>query len=173
MLRFWIIDNIFEKMDKEFSFDSYESDDINIGGFYTEYIQDLLKRAICNYHYLFSEELKIEQSNAYFNIGSKDIANRIFEENADNDTIIDNMFGKYIGPILIIKDGKGYFTNGHDYHEDYDSYSFGFNLDEARCNRDEFIQNLNIIPMIEEIKNFNLTHTWEEFEDKYPYDYSL
>ena len=174
MLRFWIIDNIYDKMDKKFSFDSYEYDDITVGGFYTEEIQDLLKRGICNYHYLFSEQAKMEQATSYSNIGAHEIANMILDESTDNDTIINNLFGKYTGPIFIIKDGKGYFTNGQGYNSDkYDTFSFGFDLDEARCDREEFIRNLNIIPLISEIRNDYLTNTWEEFTDKYPYDYSL
>lgn len=173
MLRFWIVDNIYERIDKDFSFDSYDNDEMNIGGYYSEGIQDLLKRAICNYHYLFSEEAKAEQSNAYFNIGSPEIAEKIINENVNNDEIINKMFDKYTGPLFIIKDGKGYFTNGNGYSEKYDSYSFGFDLETVRCNREEFINDLNIIPMIEEIKEYYLTHTFEEFEERYPYDYAL
>lgn len=173
MLRFWIIDNIYEKLEKQLFFDGYDCEGIHICGYYSDETQNLLKEAICNYHYLFSEENKGEQSDAYFQIGEHDIANRILEESADNDGIIDKMFGKYLGPILIIKDGKGYFTNGHDFNEHYEIYTFGFDMDGARSDRDEFINGLNLTPMIEEIKEYNLTHSWDEFTEKYPYDYTL
>ena len=174
MVRFWVIDDVYNKIDNNFYLDTYDCDDINIGGFNTGYIKDLLKRAVCNYHYLFSEEAKAEQALAYSNIGAHEVANRIAEEECSNDEIIDNMFGKYTGPVLIFKDGKGYFTNCQSYNDNkYEDFSFGFNLDEVRCSREEFIKELNINQLINEIKNYYLTHTWEEFEDRYPYDYTL
>lgn len=168
-LKVYIIDNIKDKIDEWLLLDSYNSQDGYICGLKTEMAQDELLRAVCNSYFLFSEEARNKHAEQYKKLGEKNNAAMIYNTKCTDEAIIEHIFAHWLPPMLIINGDKGFITHCIKREPE----TFGFDITSAREDVDEFINEIGIKDIINEVRNYFLSHTWSEFENKYPYDYYL